>query len=549
VSDVDGGRLRRSLDALLDDEASPSADDALGLALNAFVATWRLEHAATTQLARRAAVAADDDTDPATLVLVRAVLALGAAGNGIAGGWRSTARGYTPSGDPLADALPLLDRLDDSDLAHFARYALAEAALACARVGLAAQISPPTAFGGALAGHRFETVMVVLAARTAAFSGQIDVARRVLATHVDDPHNRLGLLATATRALIEGNAAHPASVRAIRDGIEQRAGVRHDRMDSGIVILASYGLIAIGDVAQSAALLAGTDWDRAMIIDRAIVSELLVNAAILEGDLVASEAWLASAERFDGSPIADSALDRARSRVSLQIGDAAGAIAYAERAIRRSIEEGRAIETAEAEILAARARIAAGRRGEAARHLEAAAAGASASGHLSIRRAAARELRGTGRRLRPDVGSGGAGLSPRERDVLALLLEGLDNPAIAEHLHISPHTARMHVSRILAAYGAPSRLTLARRVAAESADPAAGAAAYAELTPRQRAVVAEAVGGATNADIADRLGIATRTVEKHVSDAMQRWGVTTRVGLVVRAAGLDRAAGPMPQGR
>jgi NarL family two-component system response regulator LiaR len=43
----------------------------------------------------------------------------------------------------------------------------------------------------------------------------------------------------------------------------------------------------------------------------------------------------------------------------------------------------------------------------------------------------------------------GHDLTPREREVLALLVEGLSNPQIAERLVISVTTARSHVSNIL----------------------------------------------------------------------------------------------------
>jgi DNA-binding CsgD family transcriptional regulator len=189
-------------------------------------------------------------------------------------------------------------------------------------------------------------------------------------------------------------------------------------------------------------------------------------------------------------------------------------------------------------MLAARARIAAGRPGEAARRLESVVARTAPGGFRGARRAAARQLRGIGRRLRPAPGSGETALSERERDVLALILDGCDTAQIAARLHISPHTARVHTSRVLAAHAAPSRRVLASRVAAASGDPARAQRALAELTPRQRAVALEVASGATNLEIAQRLGLSTRTVEKHLTDAMRRWGVTTRVAVVLRAGGL-----------
>jgi NarL family two-component system response regulator LiaR len=51
----------------------------------------------------------------------------------------------------------------------------------------------------------------------------------------------------------------------------------------------------------------------------------------------------------------------------------------------------------------------------------------------------------------------GDDLSPREREVLALMVEGLSNAQIAEHLVISTATAKYHVRGILAKLGASSR--------------------------------------------------------------------------------------------
>ena len=52
-------------------------------------------------------------------------------------------------------------------------------------------------------------------------------------------------------------------------------------------------------------------------------------------------------------------------------------------------------------------------------------------------------------------------LSPREREVLALMVEGLDNPEIARALVVSPNTARTHVQNVLSKLSVHSRLEAA----------------------------------------------------------------------------------------
>jgi NarL family two-component system response regulator LiaR len=60
----------------------------------------------------------------------------------------------------------------------------------------------------------------------------------------------------------------------------------------------------------------------------------------------------------------------------------------------------------------------------------------------------------------------GHDLTPREREVLALLVEGLNNKQIAGQLNVSPSTIKSHVSNILTKFGVSSRteaVTLALR--------------------------------------------------------------------------------------
>ena len=81
------------------------------------------------------------------------------------------------------------------------------------------------------------------------------------------------------------------------------------------------------------------------------------------------------------------------------------------------------------------------------------------------------ELRAVERRLGlGDEPSGPAVLTPREREVAALLAEGLTNSVVAERLYISPRTAAVHVSNILAKLGMSSRAEVAAWAASGGLD-------------------------------------------------------------------------------
>lgn len=104
---------------------------------------------------------------------------------------------------------------------------------------------------------------------------------------------------------------------------------------------------------------------------------------------------------------------------------------------------------------AARALLALGRAPEAGPHVE--AAGALLARWPGYRRD---QLAALERRLGgapADDGAGIEALTPREREVLALVAEGLSNAEVAERLYISPRTAGVHVSNILAKLGVARR--------------------------------------------------------------------------------------------
>ncbi len=61
-----------------------------------------------------------------------------------------------------------------------------------------------------------------------------------------------------------------------------------------------------------------------------------------------------------------------------------------------------------------------------------------------------------------------AELSPREREVLALVAEGRSNKAIAEALFVSPNTVKTHVAALLTKLDAHTRVQLATMVARQT---------------------------------------------------------------------------------
>ncbi len=68
--------------------------------------------------------------------------------------------------------------------------------------------------------------------------------------------------------------------------------------------------------------------------------------------------------------------------------------------------------------------------------------------------------------------AGPSALTPREREVVALLAEGLTNAELAARLYISPKTAAVHVSNVLAKLGMSSRTEVAAWAVREELTPA-----------------------------------------------------------------------------
>ncbi|MEO7349110.1 MAG: LuxR C-terminal-related transcriptional regulator [Terrimesophilobacter sp.] len=532
---------------------SPSSAASEGLTDDAFLLSLRaLEHFVageyelmTDPVASALRLVATDGSDPDALALTRAVAAFTVAG------WPNAATDpelFDPitGGDPLDAAAA-----DESELSVESRtpvtHLLAEAALACARIRLAAQFLdragplPATLFGRA---HPYLTVMRVLHIRVRAFEGEITLARDLVAATLDRANSPVELMfARAVACLVDGSFDSRSTAKDLADLIESSGVEPASAVVRGCYLLAAYGLAALGREERAAAfiLAAGADpgLARFMIIDRVLGLELLASAAIGASDVDSAEVWLAQALPLREHPIAASTVARIESRVALLNGDADRAVERAEFAIEYARGHGRLMEASDGEIVLARARIAASQRGEAAQRLQTVVSEATGHGYHSVRRSAARELRGVGRRLLPAALSGLDGLSPREVEVAEKMAAGLSNSQIARELYLSEHTVRVHVSRVLCAFGVATRIGVAKELYGATA---AGIPAPA-LTPRQRDIVNLIVTEASNADIAQALGIGVKTVESHVSEILRRWGARSRAGIARIALGETRDNG------
>lgn len=496
--------------------------DPVAAGLGALTQFWRGDFAAAAEWAGRAREAARDDEARA---LALAVAALAAAGDLAADGRPAWAEGAALLAAAPAPAAPWWSLV---------RYLLAEAALVSARVVDAGAVlaggAPP---GDAWPGHPFAPMMHVCDVRSAAFAGDIARATALLARMRSSvlPGERLATAVDAVAGLVLGNADDPDGVRRSIAGATASAAGERDFVDRGVLLLLAFGAIAVGDAAAAAGLVfrAGDDGDlgRCTIIDRALGFELFLVAALAEDDLPAAQTWLAALERLGEHPVSRPTVRRARARLLLHAGDVDAAVAELTESIAACRRDGRGVEAAEGEIVLARARIAARDVAGASRELRQLVQASDATGHHAVRRSAASTLQPARRRLPPVAGGGWEVLSEREREVAEHVLDGREVDEIAGLLFLSPATVRTHVSRVLCAFGVPTRIGLLAAVGPERLR-RPDAVPAAPLSARQAEVAGLVAAGATNQQVADALGISVKGVEKHVGDVLARWQVGSR---------------------
>jgi DNA-binding CsgD family transcriptional regulator len=139
-------------------------------------------------------------------------------------------------------------------------------------------------------------------------------------------------------------------------------------------------------------------------------------------------------------------------------------------------ETGAALWEGRCRTVAGEALVAAGTTDQGRAELRRAAEDLDARGAAGYRDAALRVLRRLGERPRPvrapatavEEGGGLEVLTPREREVAALVAEGRTNRQIGAQLHLSEKTIEKHVSSAMAKLGVSSRTEIARLVGSEA---------------------------------------------------------------------------------
>lgn len=497
-----------------------SSSDPVAAALLALVGFWRGNFLTARGWADRAL--ATEPVAPDVRALACAAAGLAASGDLDVDRSREWHEGAALLGEAVDPADP------DWSLI---RYLLAEGALVGARLIDARRVlagGPPAA--NAWTGHPFAPMMHACDVRSAAFAGEIGEAASLLDTMRASitPGSRLEVVHAAVASLVLGNADDAAGVRRSIETTEARITADRDFVDRGVLLLMAFGAIAIGDTATAARMVfsAGDDGDltRTTIIDRALGFEMFLVAALAEEDVTAVQAWLSALAELAEHPVAAPTVARARARAHLEAGEVAAAIAELHASIEGCRRDGRGVEAAEAEILLARARIAGQDVAGASRDLRHLVHTTDAAGHHAVRRSAASTLQSAKRRLPPVAGGGWAALSDREEEVARCVLDGLEVEAIAATLFLSTTTVRSHISRVLCAFGVPTRIGLLAVVGPscpQTMEPP-------ELSPRQGQVAALVAAGRPNQEIAAELGISVKGVEKHVTDILGRWSARSR---------------------
>lgn len=271
---------------------------------------------------------------------------------------------------------------------------------------------------------------------------------------------------------------------------------------------------------------------------------LRASALVRLAELRRRQGRMAEATELLGQAAAHPAAVGVRAAMALDSGDAAAAAEFARAALRRMPDSARTSRVAALEVLsraAAQLRVVTDVVNVAA-EMEAVASGA---GTPSLRAAA---LVARARALHLD---GTSGEAAEQLADAAHLLEAAGAPPEAARVRLDLAAVLRDAGRheraddqlaaavlVLERLGASADLARATTLQRAPADPAGRSTAArrgAALTRRQRQVLVLVAEGLSDRDIAERLCLSEHTVHRHVANAFQRLGVSTRTAAVAHA--------------
>lgn len=134
-----------------------------------------------------------------------------------------------------------------------------------------------------------------------------------------------------------------------------------------------------------------------------------------------------------------------------------------------------------------------------------------------------------GIRLMPFGISQPRGLSPRARQIMALLLRGHAEKEIAAELGLSPHTVHHHVKNLHRSLGVCDRNGLRFSIQNLLALPPPAATLMAK--GRQAEVLSQLLQGLSERQIAFETGLSSHTIHDHIKDIYRSFAVHSRAEL------------------